>query len=368
MELDKWLGDLGLEEYVELFRRERIDTDILGSLSEGDLKEIGIATLGDRKRLIAGIQVLQQNSDDQNGPTSDPQHGSDEQQTARSELHRLIQGTFLIGERKLVTILFADIAGSTALTERLGAEEALSALQPTLKAMMAAVRQYNGTVNKVQGDGIMAIFGAPITYEDHALRASLAAMDMQRRLDRINSGNPTEQGEPIKVRVGLHSGDVIVKAIHNDLSIDYDAVGPTVNLANRMEQSAEPGEIRLTEDTLKLISPSLSAEAVGPVPVKGFSEPVQIFRLSPDGLVDLRLGLRRVSVTSTFIGRENEIAVLERVWQSVREGSGVVVALGGEPGVGKSRLIEEFISSNSTIETGLIWASSKQFGGDNPWY
>ena len=185
--------------------------------------------------------------------------------TVKPELQHLIQGTFLIGERKLVTILFADIAGSTALTERLGAEEALSALQPTLKAMMAAVRQYNGTVNKVQGDGIMAIFGAPITYEDHALRASLAAIDMQRRLDRINAGNPVEQGGAIKVRVGLHSGDVIVKSIRNDLSIDYDAVGPTVNLASRMEQSAEPGEIRLTEDTLKLIAPSLSAEAVGPV-------------------------------------------------------------------------------------------------------
>lgn len=368
MNLAAWLENLSLEEYIQAFREQRIDLDVLPSLTDGDLREIGVNALGDRKRLLAAARDLSsQNSTQNSGPPAlVPDPG--EILHARGSVPRdFSTGSSLVGERKLVTILFADVVGSTVLTEKLGPEEALRKLQPALDAMMSAVRQYNGTVNKVQGDGIMAIFGAPITYEDHALRACFASLAIQEKLDEINSQDGSLNRESLQVRTGLNSGEVVVKAIRNDLSIDYDAVGPTVNLASRMEQSALPGEIRLTERTLVLAEDYVLAQPVGDVPMKGFSQSIKVYRLDGRDAENRRPDMRRKKAVTPFVGRHNELSILDLGWSAATSGRGNIIAVSGEPGVGKSRLLEEYLRAKRADGETVLWASAKPFSRDVPW-
>src|SRR5712664_4210544 len=187
--------------------------------------------------------------------------------------------TALAGERKLVTVLFADIKGSTELIAGLDPEEARKLLDPALHSMMEAVHRYEGTVNQVLGDGIMALFGAPIAHEDHAARACYAALAMQDAMRRSADEVRRTHGLTVQLRVGLNSGEVVVRAIGNDLHMDYSAIGQTTHLAARMEQLATPGSIRLTAETLRLAEGLVQVMALGPVPVKGLAEPVEVFEL-----------------------------------------------------------------------------------------
>ncbi len=182
--------------------------------------------------------------------------------------------TSLEGERKQVTVLFADIKGSTELIAGLDPEEARQILDPVLHTMMEVVHRYEGTVNQVLGDGIMALFGAPLTHEDHAVRACYAGLAMQeamrRQMEEIRRGH----GIAIQIRVGMNSGAVVVRAIGNDLHVDYSAIGQTTHLAARMEQLATPGSILLTGETLRLVEGFVQVKALGPIP-----EPVDMFEL-----------------------------------------------------------------------------------------
>ena len=182
--------------------------------------------------------------------------------------------TTLEGERKQVTILFADLKGSTELIEGLDPEEARQLLDPALHVMMDAVHRYEGTVNQVLGDGIMALFGTPVAHEDHAVRACYAALAMQAAMRRYAEEVRRSHGLEMQARVGLNSGEVVVRAIGNDLHMDYSAVGQTTHLAARMEQLATPGSIRLTAATLRLAEGLVQVNALGQFPVKGLTEPV----------------------------------------------------------------------------------------------
>src|SRR5262250_3474736 len=186
---------------------------------------------------------------------------------------------FMEGERKQVTVLFADIKGSTSLIEKLDPEEVRKLLDPALQVMMAAVHRYEGTVNQVLGDGIMALFGAPVAHEDHALRACYAALAMQEemRRHRQSLGRSDELG--LQARVGLNSGEVVVRAIGNDLHMDYSAVGQTTHLAARMEQLATPGTTLITARTLRQVEGFVQVKSVGMVQAKGVSQPVEAYEL-----------------------------------------------------------------------------------------
>src|SRR5262252_327359 len=195
----------------------------------------------------------------------------------------------LEGERKQVTVLFADLKGSTELIRDLDPEQARALLDPALQRMMEAVHRYEGTVNQVLGDGIMALFGAPVAHEDHAARACYAALAMQDALRRYAEEVRRTHGLPVQMRVGLHSGDVVVRAIANDLHMDYSAVGQTTHLAARMEQLATPGSIRLTAATLRLVEGLIQGTPLGLVPVKGVDEPVEVFELVGASAIRRRL-------------------------------------------------------------------------------
>jgi class 3 adenylate cyclase len=212
--------------------------------------------------------------------------------------------------------------------------------------MMEAVHRYEGTVNQVMGDGIMALFGAPLAHEDHAVRACYAALRIQASLATLEALFLRSQGVSVQVRVGLNSGEVVVRSIGSDLHMDYTAVGQTTHLAARMEQIARPGTILVTADTLKLAEGYVDVKPLGRVPIKGLSDPIEVFEITGAGPVRRRLQAMATRSLSQFVGRDTEIEHLSRALQRAGDGHGQLVAVVGEPGVGKSRLFFEFTRSH----------------------
>ena len=192
----------------------------------------------------------------------------------------LTSRTALEGERKQVTVLFADLKGSMELLADRDPEEARAILDPVLAQMMEAVHRYEGTVNQVMGDGIMALFGAPLAHEDHAVRACYAALRMQESVKRYGESVRRQEGVLPQIRVGLNSGEVVVRSIASDLRIDYTAVGETTHLAARVEQAASPGSVLITAATLQLAEGYVEVASLGPVRVKGRGEPVEVYELT----------------------------------------------------------------------------------------
>jgi class 3 adenylate cyclase len=195
----------------------------------------------------------------------------------------------LEGERKQVTVLFADLKGSMELLAERDPEEARHLLDPVLDRMMAAVHQYEGTVNQVMGDGIMALFGAPLAHEDHAVRACYAALRLQAAVQQYAAEVQRTHGVPLHIRVGLNAGEVVVRSIGSDLHMDYTAVGQTTHLAARMEQMAMPGAILITPAVLGLVEGFVQVKALGAMPVKGLRDPVEVYEVTGAGVVRSRL-------------------------------------------------------------------------------
>ena len=270
--------------------------------------------------------------------------------------------TTLEGERKQVTVLFADIKDSTELIRGLDPEAAQQLLDPALHRMMDAVHRYEGTVNQVLGDGIMALFGAPIAHEDHAVRACYAGLAMQAAMRTYTDEVRRSRGLELRIRVGLHSGEVVVRAIGNDLHMDYSAVGETTHLAARMEQLATPGSIRLSAETLRLAEGFIQVQSLGPVPVKGLAEPVEVFELVGASGIRRRLQAAAARGLTRFVGRQAELTALQQALERAEAGHGQVVALVGEAGVGKSRLVYECIRSHRTQGWVILESSSVSYG------
>jgi class 3 adenylate cyclase len=252
----------------------------------------------------------------------------------------------LEGERKQVTVLFADLKGSMELLADRDPEEARRLLDPVLEHMMEAVHRYEGTVNQVMGDGIMALFGAPLAHEDHAVRACYAALRMQESVKRYAEGIFRTYGVPVRIRVGLNSGEVVVRSIGSDLHMDYTAVGQTTHLAARMEQLADPGSILLTTETFTLAEGFVQVTFLGPTAVKGLSIPVELYELTGVSAVRSRLQVAVARGLSLFVSRDAEIEQLHHVLEQAQQGRGQVAAVVGEPGVGKSRLVFELTHSD----------------------
>jgi predicted ATPase/class 3 adenylate cyclase len=246
-------------------------------------------------------------------------------------------------------------------------EEARALLDPVLERMMEAVHRYEGTVNQVMGDGIMALFGAPVAHEDHAVRACYAALRMQESIRRFGEENLRDQGAPIQIRVGLNSGEVVVRSIGSDLHMDYTAVGQTTHLAARMEQIASPGSILLTAESVKLAEGYVDLKALGPVPVKGVSTPVEVYEVTGAGPVRRRLQALAIRALSNFVGRDGEIDQLQHALQHAGAGRGQIVAVVGEPGVGKSRLFLEFTRSHRTRSWLVLESGSVSYGKVTPY-
>src|SRR5215467_1380691 len=251
----------------------------------------------------------------------------------------------LEGERKQVTVLFCDIVDSSRLAERLDPEAMHEVMDGALRLMAEAVHRYEGTVNQFLGDGLMALFGAPVALEDHAFRGVQAALTIQETLSGYSQHLKGDRGVELHLRLGLNTGLVVVGRIGDDLRMDYTAVGDTTHLASRVQGVAEPGTILITEATHRLVEGYVRSEGLGPVSVKGRREPVSVYRV-----LGRRRGRTRLEVSvdrglTELVGRERDLAVLHECLARVRAGRGQVVGIVGEPGVGKSRLLYELRKS-----------------------
>jgi class 3 adenylate cyclase/tetratricopeptide (TPR) repeat protein len=274
----------------------------------------------------------------------------------------LTSKTALEGERKQVTVLFADLKGSMELLADRDPEEARKLLDPVLERMMEAVHRYEGTVNQVMGDGIMALFGAPLSHEDHAVRACYAALRMQEAVKRYAEEVHRTAGIPLHIRVGLNSGEVVVRSIGSDLHMDYTAVGQTTHLAARMEQMAMPGAILISAETLQLAEGYVVVKALGTRSIKGLPAPVEVYEVVGAATVRSRLQATAARGLTPFVGRDAELDQLRQALERAGSGRGQVVAVVGEPGVGKSRLFWEFTHSYRLDGWLLVESTSVSYG------
>jgi class 3 adenylate cyclase/tetratricopeptide (TPR) repeat protein len=247
------------------------------------------------------------------------------------------------GERKTVTALFADIKGSMELMEDLDPEEARAIVDPALKLMIDAVHRYDGYIVQSTGDGIFALFGAPIAHEDHPQRALYAALRMQEEMRRYAERLRSDGKPPLQVRIGANTGEVVVRSIRTgELHAEYTPIGHSTSLAARMQVLAPIGSIAITGDMQKLVEGYFQTKALGPTRVKGVSEPINVYEVVGLGPLRTRLQVAARRGLTRFVGREAELAQMRRALESARDGHGQLVAAMGEPGVGKSRLFFEF--------------------------
>jgi class 3 adenylate cyclase/tetratricopeptide (TPR) repeat protein len=342
------------DEALEALKDELIYSQQLAVDAEGKV----LVWAGD-SRLASPLATAPAPAEDRAPLAYTPSHLTDKILAARPALE---------GERKQVTVLFADLKDSTELIRGLDPEAAQQLLDPAIHLMMDAVHRFEGTVNQVLGDGIMALFGAPIAHEDHALRACYAALAMQAAMQPITEDVRRTRGLELRMRVGLNSGEVVVRAIGNDLHMDYSAVGETTVLAARMEQMATPGSIRLTPSTLGLVEGLVRVHALGPVPVKGLLEPVEVFELVGASPLRRRLQAAAARGLTRFVGRQHELDTLHQALAQAAAGHGQVVALVGEAGVGKSRLAYEFVHAHPMQGWLVLESASVSYGKATPYF
>ena len=297
------------------------------------------------------------------GKPTPPRFASPDAYTPQHLAERILTSkAALEGERKQVTVLFADLKGSMELLADRDPEEARKILDPVLEHMMEAVHRYEGTVNQVMGDGIMALFGAPLAHEDHAVRACYAALRMQESVKKYAEEVRRSHAAVVKMRVGLNSGEVVVRAIGSDLHMDYTAVGQTTHLAARMEQLADPGAIVISPETLALAEGYVEVKSLGPVPVKGLTDPVEVYEVTGAGPARTRLQAGARRGLTRFVGRDAELEQLRRAQQLAGSGHGQVAAIVGEAGVGKSRLVYELTHSHRLQDWLVLESASVSFG------
>ena len=264
-----------------------------------------------------------------------PKHLADKILTSRSALE---------GERKRVTVLFADVKGSMELAEKTDAEAWHGIMDRFFAILSDGIHRFEGTINQYTGDGIMALFGAPIAHEDHAQRACFAALQLRDGLQAYAREIKREQGLQFSTRIGINSGEVVVGKIGDDLRMDYTAQGHTVGLAARMEALASPDTIYLTQATADLCAGYFALQDLGEFSVKGNSGPVRVHQLSGVGPLRTRFDVSRARGLSRFVGRAHEVDILEQAMERARRGQGgQVVGVVAHAGVGKSRLCFEFL-------------------------
>jgi len=271
------------------------------------------------------------------------------------------------GERKTITALFADLAGFTTLTRDLDPEDARRLIDPALKLMMNAVHRYEGYVAQSLGDGIFALFGAPIAHEDHPQRALYAALRMQEEIRRYSDELRLKRGVALYLRVGINTGEVVVRSIRkDDLHTDYVPVGHSTNLASRMEQMATPGSILITEYTRRLTEGYFDLKPLGPADIKGLEAPLNVYEVKGAGPLRTKLQVAARRGLTRFVGRYTEMEQLQRALEQAKAGHGQIVGAMGDPGLGKSRLFYEF---KLTAQSGylVLEAYSVSYGKASPY-
>jgi class 3 adenylate cyclase/predicted ATPase len=330
MDVAGWLRGLGLGQYEEKFRDNKIDAELLPRLTVDDLKEIGVSALGDRLRLLAAIAALGGAAPVSTSP--------------RPPKPAPATSLELLAERRPITVMFCDLVGSTSLSAKLDAEDWRNLVNAYLDEASKAVTGLGGYVLKRLGDGLMALFGYPQAQENDSERAVRASLAIQRALSDLNARNAAKSVPELSARIGIESGPVVVEATG-------EVFGDAPNVAARVQAVAQPGAILVTVNVQRQVAGLFVAEQQGPRELKGVSEPVQLFRIVRASGGGRRGGARTLT---PFVGRVEELGLLARRWERAKGGEGQLVLIVGEPGLGKSRLIQEFHSQ--LTETPHTWS------------
>ncbi len=311
-----WLRGLGLEQYEDAFRENRIGPDVLPTLTAEDLRDLGIGLVGDRRRLLDAIAAL------------------------REAAPPAVRTVTFSGEaeRRQLTVMFCDLVGSTALSARLDLEELREVIGAYHRCVTEAVRRFDGLVAKYMGDGVLVYFGFPRAHEDDAERAVRAGLDIVADV----GGLDMPAGGKLQVRIGIATGLVVVGDLVGEGAAQEQAVvGETPNLAARLQALAEPGSVVIAPATRRLIGDRFQVRALGRHEVKGLAEPVEAWAVAGVSASEGRFEAVRSGRLTGFVGREHELGLLLERWHLARDGEGQVVLLSGEPGIGKSRLLSE---------------------------
>jgi class 3 adenylate cyclase len=339
MDIVVWLRSLGFGKYEAIFRENDIDETVLPSLTHENLKELGVASFGHRVKLLDAIAALRSVTSEK-APSADAALVPSTPRVSRKDR----------AERRYVTVMFCDLVGSTSISAQLDAEEWRDLVSAYLDAACAAVAELGGHVAKKLGDGLMALFGYPAAQENDAERAARAGLSIQRALAEVNRKN-VDAGKPaLNARIGIETGPVVVDAAG-------EIYGDAPNVAARVQALAEPGTVVVTAPVQRQVAGLFVVEECGSHELKGLSEPVTLYRLVRASGGGRRAGQRHLT---PLVGREEEIAMLMRRWERARQGDGQLVMIVGEPGLGKSRLIEEFHSRlRDTRHTWVEWSCSQ---------
>jgi class 3 adenylate cyclase/tetratricopeptide (TPR) repeat protein len=339
MDVGEWLRGIGLGQYEAILREHEIDAEVLPELTEADLEKFGVP-FGHRKRLIKAIAKMGNAAPEQPEAASPrPAADSAPPRAFRSD-----------AERRPITVLFCDLVGSTSLAAKLDAEDWRNVVNAYLDEASAAVAGFGGHVLKRLGDGLMALFGYPQAQENDAERAVRAGLAIQRALADINASTAAQAAPELKARVGIDSGPVVVEA-------SGEVFGDAPNIAARVQAAADPGSVLVTMNVRRQVAGLFVAEEQGARELKGVSEPVQLFRIVRASGGGRWGGARTLT---PFVAREEELGTLARRWERARAGEGQLVLIVGEPGLGKSRLVEEFHSQlTETPHTWSEWSASQ---------
>src|SRR5216684_2206865 len=276
-------------------------------------------------------------------PLPDPRFGSPQAYTPKHLAEKILTTeSALEGERKQVTVLFVDVSGFTALSERLDPEDVHRLMSRAFDLMLVEVHRYEGTINQFLGDGIMALFGAPIAHEDHAVRAVHASLGLKKALAEYQDDLLRTGGLTLHVRQGLNTGLVVVGSIGSDLRMDYTAMGDTTNVAARMQQASAPGQVLIAEATHRLVADYFHTRPRGEMVLNGKSEPVAAWEVTAARAARTRIEIGAEHGLTRFVGRQRELGILMDCFEQARSGRGQIVFIVGEPGIGKSRLLYEF--------------------------
>jgi predicted ATPase/class 3 adenylate cyclase len=280
----------------------------------------------------------------------------------------LSQKDRIVGERKQVTVMFCDMAGFTALVEKLGPENAYDIMDQIYEILIHKVHEYEGTVNEMTGDGVMALFGAPIALEDAPQRAIRSAMAIHRELAKFSDDKKGDNIPSLKMRIGIHTGPVVVGTLGNDLRVDFKAVGDTVNVASRIESSAEPGSTYVTGDIFNLTEGFFRFEALGEKRIKGKKEPARLYRVITTSSRKTRFDVSAERGLTPFIGRQRELELLLDGFERSKAGMGQVFSIMAEAGVGKSRLLYEFRKKISNEDITLLEGKCLSYSRHVPYH